>query len=437
MMTKHVKWILIGLICLSSMDVFAAQKTLTTYTWDGNIGLAAQSGFLDMNDPQVFEDLQTGSNAATPGSTSFDPANKTIEIGRNTTSCAVVWYGGNSPLANCENGQCDFGNGFRAYFEFRALTTDTSQNSNDKGDGFTFAVISGVNNTISRRGGPPYANPNDSNKYNMGELLCYAGSGNTGPRPDGKGLIPPKFAIEFDTVGGWGNEGPMDDDGCSPGRADNSNLLNHIATIFWGADTPGNCSSRSYIGENYGRGNNYPSISYDDNIHSIPSTGTTSNPRNSSHNDPTTDGSRGYCQRSGGKVSVAGTIYNWLEDPQKHAVRIEVARATDPATTIENVTCGSGTYAYNIKAWVDCEPLSCCLNSSCSFTAPTPEVLSEFGNVLNPFVNNDYLPKINRTVCLAASLHIDFQKMIFGWTAASTGASQNVQFSNLKMYFIP
>ena len=426
--------ILIALLCLISTAGLAAQKTLTTYSWDGNIGVA-QPGFLDMNDPQVFQDLKTGSVAATPDSTSFDSTNKTIEIGRNKTSCVVVWYGGNSALANCENGQCDFGNGFRAYFEFRALSVDTSQDSNDKGDGFTFAVISGVHNTIARRGGPPRANPNDDNKYNMGELLCYAGSGNTGNQGsgDGLGLIPPKFAIEFDTVGGWENERSMTDHGCSPGRADNPNYLNHIATIFWGASTSGICGRDSYVTANYG---SYPSISYDDNIHGIPPTGTLSNPRNSHHADSTGDGSRGYCQRTGGKVRVGGTTYNWLEDTQTHAVRIEVTRATDPARTVENVTCSTRTYAYNIKAWVDCEPLSCC-TTSCSFTAPTQEVLSEFSNVLNPFVNNDYRPKINRTVCLNESLHNDFRKMIFGWTAASTGANQNVEFRNLKMYFIP
>jgi hypothetical protein len=152
-----------------------------------------------------------------------------IHLGLKTQNTAgAVWYGGDSNAANCVNGVCDFGSGFRAYFVFQYAPGST-------GDGFTFAVTSGNNNnnTATSIGG-------DSQ---MGELMAYGGDSRSYVRYDddrdyitsfldgaGKGLRPPKFAVEFDIY--------SNTTGCSDfcsGRCDPSNEQ-HMAYVFWGDD---------------------------------------------------------------------------------------------------------------------------------------------------------------------------------------------------------
>ena len=109
-----------------------------------------------------------------------------------------VWYSGTSALGNCENGECDFGTGFRTYFIFKLAETGS-----DIPHGFTFAVFNGTDNSNTSAGGD----------YTMPELLAYGGNscqsreslGNcTGvvidPNLDvsKKGIQAPKMAIEFD-----------------------------------------------------------------------------------------------------------------------------------------------------------------------------------------------------------------------------------------------
>jgi hypothetical protein len=113
-----------------------------------------------------------------------------------------------------------------------------------------------------------------------------------------------------------------------------------------------------------------------------------------------------------------------MEDGNTHRVRIEVTRATVPS---------GSTYPYNIKAWVDCEG-SCCSGSTCSATCPAGE-LTAFQNIFSAYTNTSYPPKINRTVQLSSTDHSNFEKMIFGWTEGTGGATQNIEISNFKIHF--
>jgi len=127
---------------------------------------------------------------------------KKIIIGPETPPAenpfGALWYGGEKPIGGdstfCEEGRCRFGDGIRAFFR---LDVDPTSNS----EGFIFALISAggepPENTINSVGGDA----------EQSELLGYAGDSreNPGGLPfldgtlDGKGLLPPKIGLEFDT----------------------------------------------------------------------------------------------------------------------------------------------------------------------------------------------------------------------------------------------
>jgi hypothetical protein len=393
-MKKKYLFSIILLFLSVPVVIWAAQKTIVTYTWDRDINVSGKEW---IPGPGTDSKHKYDNSASTQGSVSINETEGTINLGNSINdSCGVAWYTADNPfVANCTEGKCDFGCGFRAYFEFRFTTTDTHANSTDRGDGFTFAVINGANNTYSSslRGGP-------AGTASMGELMCYAGTGSSGV-----GLRSPKFAVEFDT---YGNTGAMNNNGCLGGRADPNNL-NHIALMFWGDNKAGNCT----VG-----GTSCAQSPYDDNIHNqCVSSCTNPGPVNS------TPGDGGYCQRLNGKVNVGGTTYNWMEDGQTHRVRVEVRR---PVRDV------AGSYPYEIKAWVDCEQ-PCCSGSTCT-SCPESEI-AKFQNIFAPYTNESFPPKISRTVQLSAADHANFEKMIFGWTEGTGGATQNILISNIKLYF--
>jgi len=388
----------------SAAIVWAAQKTLTTYTWDRDIQVSASP-----SDPPF------GGGGAGPGfppvvndppnpAITVDPETGVISLGNNINrGSGAIWYGGTTAGCNpCNSGVCTFGVGFRAYFEFRFTTADSSTNSTTYGDGFNFIIANSSNNDITKRGGSP------NSSVDMGELIGYAGSGNTSPTSsepratpplDGLGIEPPKIGIEFDT---YPNTGAMTYNGCSGGRQDNGSN-NHVSLMFWGTN-PGSgtmCNAASTAG------NAFPQASFDDNIHRI-GDGTTSNPYNSAES--------GNGSGLGGYYERARSTYNWLEDNQWHRARIEVIRTPSSAT-------------YQVKAWIDCEtynsPYTAC---------PTGELVY-FQNVLNPYDNSSYLPKINRTQQLDGTLNTMFNNIIFGFTVATGGATQNILINNFAIHF--
>lgn len=389
-MKKKMLGMILLILSFCALSGWAAQKTLTTYTWDVNIGI--QNSPLNIN----FEnDLPNFThNPSTPGAVVADLTNKSVSLGNGLyNSCGVLWYGGTKNVANsiCTDGKCNFGSGFRAFFEMRIRNQDTSANSSAYGDGFTFTVMNGENNDISRRGGP---RPGVS----MGELMCSAGSGNTA---DGLGLRYPKFSIEFDT---YPNTGGMTYNGCTGGRVDAGNN-NHIAVLFWGNNQSGNCHASSTVGSSYAQ------ITYDDNIHTIPASASASTPRNSYSGDGT-----------GGFYERAMSTYNWLEDNAWHLVRLEVTRNVE-------------TNTYNIKTWVDCE------TPTGSATCSIEEINNYFKDLFNQYYNSinprsgSVAPKLNRTVTLNSTLP-SFDTMLFGFTQATGGATQMMDIRNFEIFFI-
>ncbi|HNT30123.1 MAG TPA: hypothetical protein PKL83_04195 [bacterium] len=151
-----------------------------------------------------------------------------IRLGQGVSNASgAVWYGGNSAAGNCVNGACDFGSGFRVYFVFQFAPGST-------GDGFTFAITNGANNTANSIGG-------DSN---MGELMAYGGDSrsysggyiNSFVDGLGNGLRPPKFAVEFDI---YPNTSCPANSCGSNNRCDLSN--EHMAYVFWGDDNRIGC----------------------------------------------------------------------------------------------------------------------------------------------------------------------------------------------------
>ncbi len=147
--------------------------------------------------------------AATPASTSgaveIDTINQEIKLGLNVSSAySAVWYGGTQNVGGvsgnfCSAGKCRFEYGMRAYF-----TVDY----NGTGDGFTFALANGTDNSLTSVGGAG----------GSGELMGYAG-----PGTDGNGIKPPKMALEFDTYTNTGRNDP---------GSSNKDYLNFV---YWGA----------------------------------------------------------------------------------------------------------------------------------------------------------------------------------------------------------
>ncbi len=406
--------------------IWAAQRTVTTYTWDKDIGVTATGGGggSDINFNDDIGDFTSG--PSTPeDSVSVDQNTRIVSMGRGqASSCSVFWYGGNKSInanTSCSNGVCDFGSGFNVYFEFRITTPDTSLNSSDIESGFTFTIMNADNNTTQRRGGPP-------DGRTMGQLMCYAGSGNM---PDQLGLQPPKIAIEFDTRP---DTGLIVYEGCNcrqvlfPYNRCNANscsLLcsgegqynredgsrNHVAVTYWGNNRNGNCNtSGSYVGA-WG---NYLLRSYDDNVHGAGGDGQGANqlPVNSS------PGGSGYCQRLDGKVNIGGNTYNWMEDGQWHRVRIEVTR---------------GNRTYDVKTWVDCEQACCSGEPSCNSCLESE--LVNFKNIQQNFNNASYPPKISRQITIHPNLHSDFSNMIFGFTQATGVDTQNIEIRGFELFF--
>ncbi|WP_300154309.1 hypothetical protein [Solidesulfovibrio sp.] len=218
----------------------------------------------------------------------------------------AVWYTGDK--GSCQAGACALGTGFRAYFGFAFSGYDTHAQSKTYGDGFTFAVITAANDPATAAGGPAAATG--------GEYLGYAG-----PGPSGKGIAPPKMAVEIDTYPNRGSGDPKS----TNSRRDASNA-NHVAVVYWG-DT---------------------ATSYDDNVH-----GAGTDPVNPSL------AKGGYYE----KAATSGGP-QWLEDGEEHSLRLELLR-----------TSASGGGSYTLKVWIDPEGVGKS-DVSLDYTAQTPQVVS-------------------------------------------------------------
>jgi outer membrane protein assembly factor BamB len=179
---------------------------------------------------------------------SFDDAQKTLTIGNADKTFGAAWFketlsvGGTNNF--CMDGRCLFGRGIRVFFVLDYTGT---------GDGLTFSLINGANNSRNSVGG----------NFALSELLAYAGDsrledGTFLDGAGGLGLRPPKMAIEFD---GRSNYQNLDYCADNPNTRNDPNLNNNsrdsVQFVYWG--------SRDFISVNPPCSNK--ESSYDDNRH--------------------------------------------------------------------------------------------------------------------------------------------------------------------------
>ncbi len=376
MKRNSIRAILIFLVFLTAGSSLAAQKSITKFSSAGTIN--NPTGAISFN-----QDLQDFSAVVSKtGAIEIDLAHKQVNLGGNIyDGHGALWYRGDSDLAYCIAGICDFGMGIRAYFDFKFVNTDNSEDSTNSADGFMFAIVNGKSNDYSRTGGAPAG-------ISIGEMIGYAGPGTT---VDKQGLRPPKMAIEIDTYPNAAK------DVCGAGSRNDSPLgssfRNHIAQVFWGDRTiAGACSTA---------GINYPKSSYDDNRHGAGGTG--DDPDNASNP------SSGYYQ------GHKNGSYNWLEDGELHNMRIEIDRSDKPA--------GGGSGLYKTKVWIDCK--------NC-----TDDELKNYKDITQNFT--DKPPRIDTSsapVELSATDHRNMDRILFGFTEATGGKTQIVHLTNFKIFF--
>lgn len=201
----------------------AAKKTVGHYT---DVGL--DGGFFKDADTISFDkdiaDFTPTMNDPNPSlgkPIEIDTVAKTIALGGDLPDgYGSVWYGGDSDIASCIDGNCLLGRGFRAYFEFEFDDPDTSVDSTQFGEGFTFALVSSANYTAGDTG-------------LGGQYMGYAGAGLSS-----NGLQPPKLAVEIDTYPNPGGGGVCSGDG-NNSRRDDEPVANHAALVYWGEETIG------------------------------------------------------------------------------------------------------------------------------------------------------------------------------------------------------
>ena len=354
----------------------------------------------------------------------------TITLGGSTSpgvsqSYGAIWYNGNNANANCNSGACSFGYGLRAYFEFQF------PNNVNSGDGFTFAIMSALNNTNNRVGGfskTQYpgtytwnncTGPNCSTSVAGGELQGYAGPGNTdgstnSVASDGLGLKPPKMAIQFDTVTN-GNNTPYylaqtrDDPACSATSGD------YVALQFWG-DTP---STTVILKNSAGANVTLPLSSFDDNTHGLYQTSTYGSLStitscvSATATVTTTPAAAMTCP----PVNGLGAVCYLMEDGNTRSGRIEITRSTSPV----NSGTYAGYYQYLINVWVEQKSTLTALQ------------LSHIQDVLVPYT--DTSTKISQTVYFNQSDHNNLANIFWGFTQGTGDLVQQVAITNTDVFF--
>jgi hypothetical protein len=302
----------------------------------------------------------------------------------------AVVYSGNAAQGNCVAGKCEFGTGFNAFFVFNFAAGST-------GDGFTFTFFNGSNNNASSVGG--YAG--------SGELMGYAGdsyvsSGYYLDGQGGRGIQPPKVAVEFDPYSNPGTGSVCGSDS----RYDASR--NHMALMFWG-DNTGPCGST--VGKN----------TFDDNGHGAGTNGST-DPMNAKSPLQTDWSACNYF--NGNTLCNTSDTLGWDNDWLLHspdnvyAFRIEVTRSLTPV---------GGPYTYRIKTWI----------KKCGSGDIACSAYNDSSSLANPKVSyTDSIPTLDRTIQLNETHHQAFNTLLFGWTTATGGATQSVSISRFKMNFM-
>ena len=334
------------------------------------------------------------SGVGTPGATgvSVDTVNKQLNLGSGgfgTTGC--VWYQGlaNSNGSECINGKCNFNKGIRAYFDFQ-------YNTPWQGEGFTFAIVSGHN--IGTDIAPVYINDYTDCGGGLSEYMAYAGPGVS---PPGKGLQPPKIAVEFDPFLDVNPVSGLDNpDVCASNSRNDltfSSSKHSTFFVYWG-DNGYYCSPIT-------------SNTYDDNRHGAGIS--TDNPKNPDGSDINSDGTLPYMTIN----------YNALIHNGRLVFRMEIDRIDIPLTS-----GGGGTYI--MRVWMydytDCSSDGC----------PDSPINGVFLNDTSQKYSKT--PTFQQTITMtkASGWHEKFDKMLFGWTQATDSTNtQTVIIRNFTIDF--
>ena len=302
----------------------------------------------------------------------------------------AVVYSGNAVQGNCVAGKCEFGSGFNAFFVFQFASKST-------GDGFTFAFFNGNNNNSSSVGG----------FGGYGEYMGYAGnsyvsSGYYLDNQNGRGIQPPKVAVEFDPFQNGTNTACLSDS-----RYDG--IRNHMALVFWGDNT----TKCAFPGEEVGK------YTFDDNRHGSGTTNSATDPMNAQ--SPLQSDACNYFDGN----SLCGTGVTlpsptWLLDAPNnvYAFRMEVTRS---------LTAVGGNYSYQIKTWI--KP---CASGDLACSAYADS--STLANTKVSYTDTD--PTLNRTIQLNEAYHQAFNTLLFGWTTATSTATQNININRFRMNFL-
>jgi len=227
----------------------AAKKTVGNYT-DVGLDGGFSTGFDTISFEEDIADFSPTMNDPNPAlgkPIEIDINAKTIELGGDLTDgYGSVWYRGDSDIASCIDGNCLLGRGIRAYFEFTFDDTDSSSESEDHGDGFTFSLVSSAHYT-------------DGDTGAGGEYMGYAGAGLAG-----NGLQPPKLAVEIDTYPnpGGGNVCLCPGGDGDDSRRDDEPVANHAGLVYWGEETIGSFDAMSTSNQK-ANGGGYLNISDD------------------------------------------------------------------------------------------------------------------------------------------------------------------------------
>lgn len=317
-----------------------------------------------------------------------DTVNKQmINLGSGQSGTAgCVWYQGwaDSNGSDCINGKCNFNKGIRAYFDFQYDTPSW------QGDGFTFAIISGHDKNKGTNMAPVYINDYTDCGGGLSEYMAYAGPGVS---PPGKGLQPPKIAVEFDPFINIDPDTGLDNpDWCAPYSRNDLAFSSgkHSTFVYWG-DNLYYCSPSSNT--------------YDDNRHG--NGNITDDPKNP-------DGSN------------AGAFYLINYDDPIHAgrlvYRMEIDRIDIPPVPPASV--GGGTYI--MRVWM--QDYANCIINGC------PDSNGVMLNDTSKKYSN--APTFQQTVTMsqASGWHEKFDRILFGWTQSTTNP-QAVIISNFTINF--
>ena len=383
-------------------------------------------GFSRSPDISFAKDIQafTKPVESKTGLITTDTAAGRISLGKiNTGSAAwennfgALWYRGNAVQGDCTDGRCRFGTGFRAFFVFRIAGSGLL---GQDADGFTFAFFGGSaeDPASSLIANDAFSVGGDRDK---GELMGYAGDSRLAaggyldgiartaagcPSPlgcvAGRGIQPPKIAIEFDSK----TNKDLNDVCVADSRRDGDEApdRNHAGYVFWGDNTASACDTT--IGAN----------TYDDNRHNAGTAGSPSDPLNSKR--PSDGADPSYYN-----AVVAWPAENWLlsnAPTNIYAVRIEVTRGNTPNA--------GGNYEYTMKSWIkQCADVACTNYGDASSFANTK---IEYDDTLDP-------PTLKRTdpVVLIPALHQKFETFFFGWTTAMGSETQEILINRFRMNF--